>query len=154
MMSAPLARTSAGFIAFTVAAVPTGMKAGVLISPRFIAMIPVRAASSVAAMVKAKRLIACKPCPAPPCRCENIRPFSSLRRLLSLVGRHATVAAAPVTKRRVDQHEQLGTDQDIVPVLVQGSEPFGEFGGEFGTADLVVPIRVEIERTWKRPRIS
>ena len=34
MMSAPLARTSAGFIALTVAAVPTGMKAGVRISPR------------------------------------------------------------------------------------------------------------------------
>ena len=31
MMSAPAARTSAGFIALTVAAVPTGMKAGVRI---------------------------------------------------------------------------------------------------------------------------
>src|SRR5687768_13468093 len=52
MMSAPLARTSAGFIALTVAAVPTGMKAGVRISPRAMAMTPVRAAPSVAAMVK------------------------------------------------------------------------------------------------------
>ena len=51
MMSAPVARTSAGFIALTVAAVPTGMKAGVRISPRRIAIVPVRAAPSVAAMV-------------------------------------------------------------------------------------------------------
>jgi hypothetical protein len=36
MMSAPVARTSAGRIAFTVAAVLTGMKAGVRISPRII----------------------------------------------------------------------------------------------------------------------
>jgi queuine tRNA-ribosyltransferase len=43
MMSAPLARTSCGFIAFTVAAVPTGMKAGVRISPRAMVMVPVRA---------------------------------------------------------------------------------------------------------------
>jgi hypothetical protein len=56
MMSAPEARTSAGFIALTVAAVPTGMKAGVRISPRSIEMVPVRAAPSVAAIEKAKRL--------------------------------------------------------------------------------------------------
>ena len=55
MMSAPVARTSAGFIAFTVAAVPTGMKAGVLISPRRIAIVPVRARPSVAAIEKEKR---------------------------------------------------------------------------------------------------
>ena len=54
MMSAPVARTSAGFIALTVAAVPTGMKAGVRISPRRMAIVPVRARPSVAAMVKAK----------------------------------------------------------------------------------------------------
>ena len=59
MMSAPVARTSAGFIALTVAAVPTGMKAGVRISPRRIAIVPVRAAPSVAAMVKEKRRGAC-----------------------------------------------------------------------------------------------
>jgi hypothetical protein len=56
MMSAPLARTSSGRIAFTVAAVPTGMKAGVLISPRCIATLPVRALPSVAAIEKEKRL--------------------------------------------------------------------------------------------------
>src|SRR6478736_3404548 len=56
MMSAPLARTSSGRIALTVAAVPTGMNAGVRISPRCIAIVPVRAAPSVAAMVKAKRV--------------------------------------------------------------------------------------------------
>ena len=48
MISAPVARTSAGRIAFTVAAVPTGMKAGVRISPRSILMLPVRALPSVA----------------------------------------------------------------------------------------------------------
>ena len=48
MMSAPAARTSAGFIALTVAAVPTGMKAGVRISPRSMEMAPVRARPSVA----------------------------------------------------------------------------------------------------------
>jgi hypothetical protein len=52
MMSAPEERTSSGFIALTVAAVPTGMKAGVRISPRAMAMTPVRAAPSVAWMVK------------------------------------------------------------------------------------------------------
>ena len=40
MMSAPLPRTSAGFIALTVAAEPTGMKAGVRIVPRRIAISP------------------------------------------------------------------------------------------------------------------
>jgi hypothetical protein len=39
-MSAPAARTSSGFIALTVAAVPTGMKAGVRMSPRRIAIVP------------------------------------------------------------------------------------------------------------------
>ena len=57
MMSAPLARTPSGFIALTVAAVPTGMKAGVRISPRCIAIVPVRAAPSVAAIWKEKRVI-------------------------------------------------------------------------------------------------
>ncbi len=56
MMSAPLERTSSGRIAFTVAAVPTGMKAGVLISPRSIAIMPARAFPSVAAMEKQKWL--------------------------------------------------------------------------------------------------
>src|SRR3982750_4495110 len=55
MISAPLARTSAGFIALTVAAVPTGMKAGVRISPRRMAIAPVRALPSVAAMENVKR---------------------------------------------------------------------------------------------------
>jgi hypothetical protein len=36
--------------------VPTGMKAGVRISPRCIAIAPARAAPSVADMVKAKRV--------------------------------------------------------------------------------------------------
>jgi hypothetical protein len=56
MMSAPDERTSSGRIAFTVAAVPTGMKAGVRTSPRRIAMVPVLAEPSVADMVKAKRV--------------------------------------------------------------------------------------------------
>src|SRR3989344_378452 len=57
MMSAPVARTSAGRIAFTVAAVPTGMKAGVRMSPRCIAMTPVRAAPSVAATEKVNLVV-------------------------------------------------------------------------------------------------
>src|SRR6185369_9195516 len=56
MMSAPLARTSSGRIALTVAAVPTGMKAGVRVSPCCMAMTPVRPAPSVAEMLKANRL--------------------------------------------------------------------------------------------------
>jgi hypothetical protein len=56
MMSAPLSRTSCGRIAFTVAAVPTGMKAGVRISPRCMAIIPVLAAPSVAEIVKENRV--------------------------------------------------------------------------------------------------
>ena len=44
----------------TVAAVPTGMNAGVRISPRSMAIVPVRAAPSVAEMVKAKRVIAAR----------------------------------------------------------------------------------------------
>ncbi len=57
MMSAPVARTASGFIALTLAAVPTGMKAGVRIAPRFIAILPVRALPSVAEMVNEKRVI-------------------------------------------------------------------------------------------------
>src|SRR5262245_16980634 len=56
MISAPDARTSSGRIALTVAAVPTGMNAGVRISPRSMAIVPLRAAPSVAAMVKLKRV--------------------------------------------------------------------------------------------------
>ena len=48
MMSAPSARTWSGYIAFTVPAVPTGMKAGVRIVPRGSVSSPVRAAPSVA----------------------------------------------------------------------------------------------------------
>jgi hypothetical protein len=57
MMSAPDPRTSCGFIALTVAAVPTGMKAGVRISPRCMEIVPLRAAPSVEDMVKEKRVI-------------------------------------------------------------------------------------------------
>src|SRR4051794_3861926 len=56
MMSAPLARTSSGRIALTVAAVPTGMNAGVRISPRSIAMEPVLAAPSLPEIEKVKRV--------------------------------------------------------------------------------------------------
>src|SRR4051794_36773697 len=79
MMSAPDARTSSGRIALTVAAVPTGMNAGVRISPRGIAMMPVRAAPSVAEIVKAKRVTA--PGPTRSCRAKSRhvpRPSTSL----------------------------------------------------------------------------
>src|SRR4051794_3371177 len=55
MMSAPAARTSAGFIALTVAAVPTGLKARVRVSPPRKESTPVRAGPSGAAIEKAKR---------------------------------------------------------------------------------------------------
>lgn len=55
-MSAPVLRTVSGFIAFTVAAVPTGIKAGVRISPRCIWIDPVRAMPSVAAIVNVNLL--------------------------------------------------------------------------------------------------
>lgn len=48
MMSAPEARTASGFIALTVAAVPTGMKAGVRTSPRAVLRRPVLALPSAA----------------------------------------------------------------------------------------------------------
>jgi hypothetical protein len=50
-------------MALTVAAVPTGMNVGVRISPRRMAMTPVRAAPSVAAIEKEKRLTGA-PCQA------------------------------------------------------------------------------------------
>ena len=57
MMSAPVARTSAGRMALTVPAVPTGMKAGVRISPRSMEMVPVRALPSVAAILNVNRAV-------------------------------------------------------------------------------------------------
>ena len=55
MMSAPDAFTSSGNMAFTVAPVPTGMKAGVRTMPRGVAISPRRAAPSRPFTVKAKR---------------------------------------------------------------------------------------------------
>ena len=49
-MAAPVARTASAVIAFTVPAVPTGMKAGVGTSPCAVCSTPARAAPSVAAM--------------------------------------------------------------------------------------------------------
>ena len=46
MMSAPVDRTISGSMALTVAAVPTGMKAGVRIVPRGVAISPRRAPPS------------------------------------------------------------------------------------------------------------
>ena len=48
MTSAPVERTEPGNMAFTVPAVPTGMKAGVLISPRAVVILPKRALPSIA----------------------------------------------------------------------------------------------------------
>tara|TARA_B100000674_G_scaffold296395_1_gene245774 strand:- start:269 stop:511 length:243 start_codon:yes stop_codon:yes gene_type:complete len=48
MTSAPVERTELGNMAFTVPAVPTGMKAGVLISPLAVVIIPKRALPSIA----------------------------------------------------------------------------------------------------------
>ncbi len=52
MMLAPIARTSSGCSVFTVAFVPTGMKAGVGMSPWAVWTVPARAAPSVASRVK------------------------------------------------------------------------------------------------------
>ena len=53
-ISAPVLRTLSGIIALTVAAVPTGMKAGVRISPRGVEITPARALPSVACRSKEK----------------------------------------------------------------------------------------------------
>ena len=55
MMSAPVPRTWSIYSAFTVPPVPTGMKAGVRMSPRSMAIVPVRARPSRAAIEKEKR---------------------------------------------------------------------------------------------------
>jgi hypothetical protein len=47
MIEAPVARTASAIIAFTVPVVPTGMKAGVAMSPCAVAITPARAAASV-----------------------------------------------------------------------------------------------------------
>src|SRR5215207_8404386 len=56
-MSAPAALTWSGYIAFTVPAVPTGMKAGVRTTPRGMRISPVRASPSVLATPKVKRSV-------------------------------------------------------------------------------------------------
>ena len=48
MTSAPVERTELGNMAFTVPAVPTGIKAGVLISPLAVVILPKRALPSIA----------------------------------------------------------------------------------------------------------
>src|SRR5262245_13794413 len=57
MMSAPVCATCSTVSAFTVPAVPTGMKAGVRTSPRGVASTPVRAAPSRVLMAKGKLAI-------------------------------------------------------------------------------------------------
>ena len=52
--SAPSALTWSGYMALTVPAVPTGMKAGVRMTPRGMRISPVRAAPSVGVTVKVK----------------------------------------------------------------------------------------------------
>src|SRR4051812_44503867 len=68
MISAPVWRTLSGIIALTVAAVPTGMKAGVRISPRCVWITPVRAAPSTAFTVGKKDVTQTG---ATNSRCEN-----------------------------------------------------------------------------------
>ena len=53
-MSAPSARTASGCMALTVAAVPTGMKAGVRIMPRGVTIAPSRASPSTVRTAKVK----------------------------------------------------------------------------------------------------
>src|ERR1700692_3448702 len=56
-MLAPVARTDSAVIALMVPAVPTGMNAGVSISPWAVAMVPARAVPSLASMRKPKALL-------------------------------------------------------------------------------------------------
>ena len=64
--SAPSAFTWSGYIAFTVAAVPTGMKAGVRMTPRGMRISPVRAAPSVFETVKVNCSVLMKVPPSGP----------------------------------------------------------------------------------------
>src|SRR6056297_1694683 len=61
-MSAPVSRTDSGIIALTVAAVPTGMKAGVRTCPRGVDMTPARADPSVALSSKPNNAVIRGPC--------------------------------------------------------------------------------------------
>src|SRR3977135_3380006 len=58
-MSAPVPATDSGSIAFTVAAVPTGMNAGVSTAPRSRRRMPERAAPLLATISKANSLMRC-----------------------------------------------------------------------------------------------
>src|SRR5882762_2704816 len=58
-MSAPVSATDSGSIAFTVAAVPTGMNAGVSTAPRSRRRMPERAAPLLATISKANSLMRC-----------------------------------------------------------------------------------------------
>ena len=84
-MSAPVAATLSGSIALTVAAVPTGMKAGVRICPRGVSMTPLRAAPSVAVREKEKRGVIVRPA-------IGNRALVALRNLRRNAGHHWTTA--------------------------------------------------------------
>src|SRR5262245_10021652 len=62
-MSAPAARTVSGASPFTVACVPTGMKAGVATAPCSVTISPQRAAPSVAISRKENAVIECSVMP-------------------------------------------------------------------------------------------
>ncbi len=61
MISAPVDRTASAVIALTVAAVPTGMKAGVSTVPCAVWMRPRRARPSLASSSKAKSFVPLMP---------------------------------------------------------------------------------------------
>lgn len=81
-MSAPVSLTDPGSIAFTVAAVPTGINAGVLISPRAVVIVPSLALPEVELSLKEKLCVI-----AP--KCFNKRLGSSLQNnILQLKNNH------------------------------------------------------------------
>jgi hypothetical protein len=69
-ISAPVSRTDPGNIALTVAAVPTGMNAGVRISPREVRIVPVRALPSVPVSENENGVMTA----VMPCETENAKP--------------------------------------------------------------------------------
>ncbi len=95
-MSAPVARTLSGSIALTVAAVPTGMNAGVRMSPRGVRIVPVRASPSVACRSKETRV------GMPPCAL-----WIGERKGRGGLGRASTFLLFP-DEDKIDRHPGLG----------------------------------------------
>src|SRR5690348_7507078 len=95
-MSAPVARTVPGASAFTVACVPTGMKAGVATAPCGVMISPQRAAPSVAIRRKERLVIGSH---ATGCR---IALYCSAGGAMH----HASTTGAPTRRQKTRQKEE------------------------------------------------